>query len=275
MTTILDEIFAHKRREVAQSRQHRPLQQVQAEAAEAPTSLDFIAALRLADGSLRLAPAVIAEIKRASPSRGLLAPHLDPVALSRLYRANGAAAISVLTDERYFQGRLDFLSQIAADRTANDLPRVPLLRKDFICDPYQIYEARAAGADAVLLIVAGLVAPLLAELHALTAELGMAALVEVHSAEELETALALRPRLVGINNRDLRDFTVSLDTTLRLRPLVPPGVCLVAESGIHTGEDVTRLAEGGVDAILVGEALVTAEDIAGQVRQLSGQAVRL
>ena len=264
---ILDEIFAHKRQEVAERRAARPLAQVRREAETQPPALDFIAALRSRPASAESLrhPALIAEVKCASPSRGLLAQDFDPLRLASTYQANGAAAISVLTDERYFKGHLDYLRQIA-----QLTPRLPLLRKDFLCDPYQVYEARAAGADAVLLIAASLDLAALCDLHALTVELGMAALVEVHSRAELELALQAAPALVGVNNRDLRDFTVRLTTSLELRPLVPPGVCLVAESGIHTADDAARLAEAGVDAILVGEALVTAPDVAEKVRSLAG-----
>ena len=250
--TILDEIFAHKRQETAQQKALLPFASLRRLAEAAGRPLDFVAGLHLAK-TVYGSPALIAEVKKASPSRGLLLADFDPRRLADVYRRNGAAAISVLTDEKYFQGSLDCLCQIAALE-----PRLPLLRKDFICDPYQIYEARAAGADAVLLIVAELEPSQLSELSALAKELGMAALVEVHCESELQEALDCGARLVGINNRDLRTFTVDLQTTLRLRKNVPPEVCLVAESGIHTSQDVRRLAEAGVDAILVGEALVTA-----------------
>ena len=210
--TILDEIFAHKRVEVEQRRAVRPLAEVRALAGEAPPALDFVGALRRKDGER---PALIAEVKCASPSRGQIAKDFDPLALARTYQANGASAISVLTDERYFKGSLEYLRQIAGL-----MPRLPLLRKDFLLDPYQVYEARAAGADAVLLIAAYLEPLCLAELHTLAGELGMAALVEVHSLADLDKALAAcQPRLMGINNRDLRDFSVNLETTLRLRPI--------------------------------------------------------
>ena len=260
--TILDEIFAHKRVEVEQRRAALPLAELRTQAESSPPALDFVAALRRKDGQR---PALIAEVKCASPSRGLIARDFDPLALARVYQANGASAISVLTDERYFKGSLEYLRQIAGLR-----PRLPLLRKDFLLDSYQVYEARAAGADAVLLIAAYLEPQRLAELHTLANELGMAALVEVHSQDELEKALAAcKPALIGVNNRDLRDFSVNLDTTLRLRPYVPAGTCLVAESGIHSPEDVARLAAAGVDAVLVGEALVAAGDTAGMVRSLA------
>jgi indole-3-glycerol phosphate synthase len=267
----LQEIFAHKREEIAREQLRVLLAEVRAQAATAPPPRDFVAALRQARGR----PALIAEIKRGSPSRGLLVADFDPLRLAAIYADNDAAAISVLTDERYFGGSLDDLRAVAQaqGRRAGGLP---LLRKDFICDPYQIYQARAAGADAILLIVASLAPPLLAELLALAHALGMAALVETHDEAELEIALASRARLIGINNRNLHDFTVSLETTLRLGRQVPAEVCLVAESGIFAAEDVARLAgverEGGrgVDAILVGEALVTAPDVGAKVRTLSG-----
>jgi indole-3-glycerol phosphate synthase len=259
--TILDEIFTHTQEEVAARQGAVPLPAVRACAEGAIPPLDFVAALRGA----RPRPALIAEVKRASPSRGLLAPDFDPLRLARIYAENGAAAISVLTDERYFGGSLDDLRQIAGCR-----PRPPLLRKDFIGEPYQVYEARAAGADALLLIVALLSPAQLGSLQLLAEELGMAALVEVHNRVELEIALHCRARLIGINNRDLGDFSVDLGTTLRLRPYIPAGVCVVAESGIHAPADVARLAAAGVDAILVGEALVTAPDVAIAVRSLAG-----
>ncbi len=262
--TILDDIFAHKRVEVAERKRTLPPEAVQAQAAGAPPPRDFIAALRGTPSH----PALIAEIKRASPSRGLLCPGLDPVRLARVYQENGAAAISILTDERFFQGSLDHLRAV---RRAVDLP---LLRKDFIFDPYQVYEARAAGADAVLLIAAMLSDGDLCRLHELIGELGMAALVEVHDEAELERVLRLGPRLVGINNRDLRTFKVDIETTARLRSLVPAEVTLVAESGIHTPADVTRLAELGVDAMLVGESLVTASDVAAKIHELTEHATR-
>ena len=260
---ILDEIFAYKRQEVAERKQVISEEAVRYAAELAPPALDFVHALR----SAPCAPALIAEVKCASPSKGLLAPSFDPLRLARTYAENGASAISVLTDEKYFQGSLDYLRQIR-----EDLPGMPLLRKDFLCDPYQVYEARAAGADAVLLIAAHLSHTDIVGLQSLAHSLGMAALVEAHSMDELQMALDCGAVLVGINNRDLRDFTVRLETTLDLRPHVPPEVCLVAESGIHNADDVRRLAQAGVNAILVGEALVTAAGAAGtaaKVRELA------
>lgn len=280
--SILDEIMAHKREEVARRRAEVPLERVRAAAEAAPAALDFAAALRGAGGR----PALIAEIKRRSPSRGALAPDLDPLALARIYRENGAACISVLTDERYFGGSLDDLRRIREQTPVGAIPcgrpaqdpgqaqGLPLLRKDFLCDPYQVYEARAAGADAVLLIVAALAPGLLRDLHALARGLGMAALIEVHSDAELETAMTCDPSLVGINNRDLHSFSVDLATTERLAQRIPAAVCVVAESGIHGPDDLARLrgiprpgGVTGVDAILVGEALVTAGDVGAKVRE--------
>lgn len=263
--SVLEQIFAWKKEEVAQQMAQTPLQRVKEQAEQAAAALDFIAALRA-----RRAPALIAEIKRASPSRGELAPQLDACALAEIYAANGAAAVSVLTDERYFRGSLDDLRAV---RRA--FPALPLLRKDFIYHVYQLYQARAAGADAVLLIAAYLQPEALYRLHDTAQQLGIAALVEVHNRQELEAALKCSPRLVGVNNRNLHDFQVRLETTLALRPHVPAEICLVAESGFHSRQDVERVrpdgdaAQGGVDAILVGEALVTAADIAGKVREMA------
>jgi indole-3-glycerol phosphate synthase len=260
--SILDEIFAHKAVEVEGLKQQRSLAETRRLAEISTPPLDFIAALLRRPGQR---PALIAEIKRASPSRGLLAPNFDPQALARLYTENGASAISVLTEAKYFQGSIDILRQVASLD-----PRLPLLRKDFMLDPYQVYEARAAGADAILLIAAYLDPDLLSLLHDLALSLGMAALVEVHSQAEIEKAFqSCQPPLLGINNRDLGDFSVDLSTAGRLRKLAPPETCVVAESGIHTPADVDKLMAAGIDAILVGEALVTATDPGAKVRSLA------
>jgi indole-3-glycerol phosphate synthase len=213
-------------------------------------------------------PWLIAELKRASPSRGVFAPDADLEALARVYAANGAAAISVLTDEKFFMGKLETLTRL---REAPDVG-LPLLRKDFILTRAQVYETRAAGADAVLLIAAALPDDgELGDLHALALDLGLTPLVEVHSRKEVERVLGLPGlRLVGINNRDLGTFAVSLETTERLRLLIPPEVSVVAESGIFTRADVARLGRAGAQAVLVGEALVTAEDVGAKVRELAG-----
>jgi indole-3-glycerol phosphate synthase len=257
--TILDEILDWKQVEIAQAKRNKPLDTLQAEVENALPSRDLHAALRAPGVSL------IAEIKRASPSKGLLRPDLDPRSLAHIYETNGAAAISVLTDTRFFRGSLQDL------RMVRQSVEVPVLRKEFVLDPYQVYEARASGADALLLIVAALDDDPLASLHALIRELGMVALVEVHNESELQRALALSPRVIGINNRDLHTFEVRLETTERLRPKVPDAITIVAESGIHTAADVTRLANTGVDAMLVGESLVRAPDVGAKARELTGR----
>jgi indole-3-glycerol phosphate synthase len=261
-TTILDQILDWKQVEVAQHKRERPLDVVQAEARTAPPPRDLAAALRAPGVSL------IAEIKRASPSRGLLHPNLDPAGQAATYQVHGAAAISVLTDERFFRGTLD---DLCAVRRA---VRLPVLRKEFVIDVYQVYQARAAGADAVLLIVAALDDARLHALYALIEELGMSALVEVHDEAELARALALAPRILGINNRNLHTFEVSLDVTAHLSALVPPETLLVAESGIHTAADVARLAELDVHGMLVGESLIRAPDVGAKVRELTARTSR-
>jgi len=263
--SVLDQILAHKRDEIA-ALDARTLRRA-AEASPAPR--DFLAALGRRRSGLR--PGLIAELKRASPSKGILAPRLDLFQVAGIYAANGASAVSVLTDEKFFMGSLETLQQL---RLTNY--RLPLLRKDFILHETQLYETRANGADAVLLIAAALPDEArLADLHALALGLGLTPLVEVHDEAETERALKLEGiRLIGINNRDLAAFEVSLETSERLRPLVPAGVAVVAESGIFTAADVERLARADVDAILVGEALVTAQDIGAKVRELSGLNVR-
>jgi indole-3-glycerol phosphate synthase len=270
--SILDEIFSHKRKEVERQMQLVPQNNLLAQIEHLRPCLDFVGALRKERRlSSNHPPALIAEVKCASPSRGLLAPDFDPVRLAKIYAENGASAISVLTDERYFKGHLDHLRQVAIQAKENrpQGQALPVLRKDFMFDPYQVYEARCAGADAILLIAAALHPSRLFQLHALAEKLGMAALVEVHDQAELEIALGCSPRLVGINNRNLKDFSVNLETTLSLRDSVPASICLVSESGIHTPEDIHRLRRAGVDAVLVGEALVTAPDVPARVRSFA------
>ena len=254
---ILDRILADKYLEVAQRRISTPIDQLREQALAETPPRDFLGALKRAGR-----PALIAECKKASPSKGLLRPDYAPAQLARTYAENGAAALSVLTDEKFFQGSL---SDLSAARTAAGLPA---LRKDFIVDGYQLYEARAAGADAVLLIVAALRLAQLRELHQLIRELGMTALVEVHDEAEVETALQIAPKLLGVNNRNLHNFSIDLQTTGRLRKNIPADIALVAESGIHTADDVSRVRDLGVDAILVGEALVMASDMGAKVREL-------
>ncbi len=267
--TILDEIIKYKQKvELPKQKAHLSPPTVQAQAILAPDGRDFTAALRSAKGV-----ALIAEVKKASPSRGLLRPKFNPVELATAYLRYGAAAISVLTDANYFQGQPDFIPQIQdalqAER-AKANRSVPVLRKDFIIDPYQVYQSKVLGADALLLIAACLKDNDLANLLRLTRKLGMTALVEVHNREELERVLPLKPRLIGVNNRNLRDFSVDLNTCIELRQYVPAEICFVAESGIHTRADVQRLAKEGVDAILVGEAIVRQKNVSRKVRELSG-----
>ena len=266
--TVLDRIVADKREELAAAQRTLPLVALKARLNEASAVRPFAEALR-PDGrpsgqGERIA--LIAEVKKRSPSRGVLREELDAVALAREYARAGAAAISVLTDARHFGGSLEELRSV---REA--LPEgPPLLRKDFLFDEYQVYEARCHGADAVLLIAAILDASLLSRLIALAGSLGMSALVEVHDEREMERALAAGGEVIGINNRDLRTFEVDLATTERLRPLAPAGKTVVAESGIFMRADVERLEAIGVNAVLIGEALVTAADPGAKIRELLG-----
>jgi indole-3-glycerol phosphate synthase len=257
--SILDEIFAHKRLEVAEAKERISILDLEVAIRDIPAPLEFAEALK---GCLGLSPQLIAEVKYRSPSKGILCPDFDPLGLARMYAENGAASISVLTDEKYFGGSLDYLRQIATLKLG-----VPLLRKDFIFDRYQLLEARLAGASAVLLIVAMLSAEQLRELLAGTRELSMDALVETHTTEEVEQALQAGARVIGVNNRDLHTFNVSLETSLRLRAMIPAEAVMVAESGIHTSEDVARLAAAGINAMLIGEGLVTAPDVGMKVRE--------
>lgn len=259
--SILEEIYAHKQEEVAEARRalSGPILEMRARRVRTPP--DFVAALR--DQSLPR-PRLIAEAKARSPSKGTLCQDYDPVRLARAYAANGAAALSVLTDSRYFGGSLDDLEAVAA---LPDSP--PVLRKDFLFDPYQLYEARHAGASAVLLIAAMLESALLSDLIQHAEDLALAPLVEVHNRAEVDEALEAGARLIGINNRNLHTFNVDLSTSLRLRPQIPPEITVVAESGISREEDVKRLAEGGLDAMLIGEHLVTASDPGARARQLA------
>lgn len=257
--TVLDTILAHKADEVAARRASVPQRRFEQAAQLVSPPRDFCAALH------RPTVALIAEVKRASPSKGVLIDPFDPVALGSIYAQNGAAAISVLTDERFFQGKLSDLSAV------REAVGVPVLRKEFVIDPYQVYEGRAAGADAMLLIVAALDDARLEDLHALIDSLGMAALVEVHNEAELARALRVDPRLIGVNNRDLATFEVDLGVTGRLARLIPRGVTVVAESGLHAPEDVARMGAAGADAALIGEALVTAAHRGALVKALSRQ----
>jgi indole-3-glycerol phosphate synthase len=261
MSTILDEIIATKHREVAAARRRMPLAEMEDQAAEAPPVRDFRAALA-GPGPIRM----IAEVKKASPSAGVMRADFDPIAIARTYQAHGAACLSVLTDAPYFQGHLSYLARIRASVA------IPLLRKDFLIDEYQVVEARMAGADAVLLIAEVLDDEALARLLARARGLGMAALVEFHDEANLERVLAAGADLVGVNNRDLRRFVTDLELTLRVRGRIPPEVLVVSESGIRTRRDVERLEAAGVSAILVGETLMRADDIGLAVEQLLGLA---
>ena len=257
MSGILAEITAHKATEVAARRVRRPLASVRRDAAAAGPARGFRQALQQAP-----APAVVAELKRASPSAGALRPEFDPEAIARGYESAGAACLSVLTDERYFQGA-DCHLQLARRATA-----LPALRKDFVVDAYQLYEARALGADCVLLIAAALDAAQLADFSQLAAELDIDALIEVHDRQELEAALQLAPPLLGINNRNLATFRTCIATTLELLPTVPAGTLVVSESGIGTPEDVARLTAAGATALLVGTAFMRAADPGAALRAL-------
>ena len=263
MPDILDEIVAAKREELDVIKAGSPLAAVREQIARRPAPLGLANALR--GGDVRL----IAEVKKASPSRGLLCPDFDPVQLAATYAGNGASAISVLTDPR-FQGEPEHLSAIKESGVS---AAAPVLRKDFIFDPYQVYEARAMGADTYLLIVAILSPSQLGELLTLGRELGMDALVEVHDEDELQVALDAGAEIVGINNRDLRTFNTDLATTEGLAPLVPGDRVIVSESGIFTPDHLQRLGKLGVNAVLVGEALVTAPDTAAKVRELTAPVV--
>ena len=260
--SILAEILAHKRTEIT-ALDARSLRRA---AEVSPVPRNFLSSIRRRPTSPGIS--LIAELKRASPSRGMLAPHLDLFQVAEIYARNGASAISVLTDEKFFRGNLETLRELRFARRS----QVPLLRKDFILDAVQIYESRASGADAILLIAAALPDDKhFADLHSLARELGLTPLVEVHDEAEAERALKLSDiTLIGINNRNLATFEVSLETTERIRPIIPGEIVVVAESGIFSLADVDRLSKANVDAILVGEALVTSEDIAAQVRELSG-----
>lgn len=261
--TILDEILAHKRQEVDAAKERLPLadlrEEAEALAARPSGRIRFSEALTKGDDV-----AVIAEVKKASPSKGVIRPDFDPVELARIYAAEGASAISVLTDERFFQGSLAHLD--AVRRTVE----LPLLRKEFIIDPYQVYEAKLHGADAVLLIAAALKPSALQGLLELASELGLESLVEVHSEAELEVALKAGATVVGINNRDLATFHTTLEVTERLVKHIPDGIAVVSESGISTRDDVLFLRELGVDAVLVGEALTRERDVAAKLRELLG-----
>lgn len=257
--TILDDINKHKIIEVAESKRRSPIDILKERIQKRPAAKSFSAALRR-DTNIR----IIAEIKKASPSLGVIRKDFRPVEIAQIYEAGGAAAISVLTDEKFFQGSLSYLTEVKMTVS------LPALRKDFIIDKYQIYEARDAGADAILLIAALLSGEEIQDYLALSGELGMECLVEVHSEEELKKVLQTNARIIGINNRDLATFVTDMTTTLRLRQMIPDGKIVVSESGIKSRGDVEILLKAGVDAVLVGETLMKSHDISAKLRELLG-----
>jgi indole-3-glycerol phosphate synthase len=259
VSTILDEIVAYKRTFLAQQMARIPFEKMAELADESPDPPSFFEGL--ADGD---DIAVISEVKKASPSKGLIRADFDPVGIAEIYEANGASALSVLTDEKFFQGSIDFLAQIS------NAVQLPILRKDFTIDPYQIYEARAMGAAAVLLIVSILTPEDLDSYLALSQELGLDALVEVHTEEELVLALDAGAEIVGINNRNLKTFETTLETTFSFIDRMPDEILKVSESGIYTREDVVKLRDAGADAVLVGESLMREADIGAKLRELVG-----
>jgi indole-3-glycerol phosphate synthase len=260
MADILQKILATKRAEIAEAAAAVPLAEIQARAAATDAPRDFEGALR---AKIRAGkPAVIAEVKKASPSKGVIRADFDPQAIAKSYASAGAACLSVLTDRQYFQGAPEYLE------AARSVCTLPVLRKDFMIDPYQVYEARALGADCILLIVAALDPAAMRELEAHARGLGMAVLVEIHDAAELDAALTLKTPLLGINNRNLRTFETRLDATLDLMPAVPPDRLVVTESGILAPADVTLMRSRGVQAFLVGEAFMRAKDPGSALSEL-------
>ena len=258
--TILDRIVAAKREEIARAKVAVPETQLRERLVHAPPVRDFLAAVSR-PGPIHL----IAEVKKASPSKGVIRADFDPVAIARTYQEHGAACLSVLTDEPYFQGSLEYL------RRVREAVELPVLRKDFVIDSYQVVEARAAGADAVLLIAECLDDDALARLHEAVVGLGMTPLVELYEPENLPRVLQIGARLIGINNRNLRTFQVDLEHTVRLRREIPNDRVVVGESGIRTRDDALRLQQAGVHAMLVGESLMASPDLAAAVDRLLGR----
>lgn len=257
---ILDEIIAYKKEELAETKRRKSLADIKAQVAEAEHARGFASALSTA-GGIKL----IAEVKKASPSKGVICDDFDPVKIADVYASSGASCISVLTEQKYFQGRLEYLDDIRKS------VGLPLLRKDFIIDEYQIYETRAAGADAILLISACLEKRQMGDYLGIAKKIGLDVLVESHTYKELDKALLAGAMLVGINNRDLATFTVSLQTTLDLLKDIPDDRTVVSESGIKNRDDVIMLEKAGVDAVLVGESLMREKDIGKKVKELLGK----
>ena len=260
MQTILDEIVAHKQGEIDAAKEKRPADQLERQLSAAPEVRDFVAALSSSETI-----GLIAEVKKASPSAGLIREDFDAVAIAKIYEQCGASCISVLTDENFFQGHLDNLWAV------RQTVAIPVLRKDFILDPYQVLETRAAGADCVLLIAECLDDTRLRELYLYAAELGMESLIEIYDPENLDRVLKLKPKLLGINNRNLKTFVTDLDHSIDLMERVPKQTLLVSESGIRDRKDVVRLQQAGVRGILVGETLMRSEDIGAKVDELLGK----
>jgi indole-3-glycerol phosphate synthase len=256
---MLSQIISNSLQELEHKKRILPMTELKKMALEQPMPVDLVATLRGDDIK------VIAEVKKASPSRGVIVHDFDPVRVARIYADNRAAAISVLTEEKYFQGKLEYLRDV---KKVLGCDRLPLLRKDFIFDPYQIYQSRAYGADSLLLIVAILNPGKLQELLGISHELDMSCLVEVHNEFEVEIALSSEARIVGINNRDLNTFKVDFAVTERLRPLIPPDRIVVSESGIKDRNDIDKCRQLGIDAVLIGESLISATDIAARMKEL-------
>jgi indole-3-glycerol phosphate synthase len=255
---ILNEIVSNNLQELELKKHNLPMTELRRMVLQQPPPLD------LASGLCGEEIQLIAEVKKASPSRGIIRPDFDPVEIAQIYADNGASAISVLTETRYFQGSLNHLTDIR--NTLHN--KLPLLRKDFIFDPYQIYESRACGADSLLLIVAILKPSKLQELLQLSHELNMSCLVETHNEAEVEIALKSEAKIIGINNRDLTNFSVDIANTERLRPLIPPGRIVVSESGIKERKDIERLRQLGINAVIVGESFMSTTNIAAKMREL-------
>lgn len=260
MSDILTTILEHKRGEVESRQAERPITEHLSRCRSAPPVRGFVDALRRAFISKK--PGVIAEIKRASPSKGLIRANFDPPTIATSYELGGATCLSVLTDQKFFQGADDFLV------AARNAVALPVIRKDFVVDRYQIAESRCLGADCILLIASALSRNELKEFYDEAAELDLDSLIEVHDEEELATALELSPQLIGVNNRNLKTFEVNLQTTVRLKELLPPNILMVTESGIHTRDDVALLQQAGVNTFLVGEAFMRADDPGQKLREL-------